>query len=191
MSIAVALFAGVAMANGTLTATFLYNGTGVNQPLDHAYVYLHSGSQLSPREKYFKSAQYLLGPTNASGYISASVPEGVYHVRFIRRAPLGTTPTQSQVYGPPKTGDYTWDYGGPVAATITVTTGSAINLGTVYAALFNEPSTISGRITSLQNGTPISGWFVMAAAQPCIVDPGQNPGDAHGEGLERCGISGF
>ena len=172
-----ALFAGTAMANGTLTATFLYNGSGIDQPLDHAYIYLQS-AQLSPREKYFKNAQYVFGPTNSSGYISASVPNGTYHVRLTRRAPLGTAPTQSQAYGPPNNGDYTWNYTG---ATITVNTGSVINLGTVYAALFNKPITISGRVTSLQYGTPISGWFVMATAQPCVIVPDYNNYSAQGE----------
>ncbi len=164
---AVMLSAGVAMANGTLTATFLYNGSGVNQPLDHAYVYLQSGTKINPKEKYFSSPLLILGPTDANGNISASVPEGKYYVRFTRRAPLTSTPTQAQTYGRPNIGDYTWNYGAPVAPTITVTTGSVINLGTVYATLFGEPITVSGRVFKSDGSTPVPGAFVKATTQIC------------------------
>ncbi|MDA8327046.1 MAG: carboxypeptidase-like regulatory domain-containing protein [Nitrospiraceae bacterium] len=171
LALGVVLFAGMAMANGTLTATLLYKDSGgVIHPLDHAYVYLQSGAQLSPRERYFKSAQYIFGPTDSTGYISASVPEGTYHVRITRRAPLTTTPTQAQAYGPPKAGDYTWEYGGPAAATITVTTGSVTNLGPIYAAIFGQQTTISG--TVIISGNPMKGAFVVAMTAPCYKSIG-------------------
>ncbi|MDA8086048.1 MAG: hypothetical protein M0Z75_05050 [Nitrospiraceae bacterium] len=151
----------------TLTATFVYKDAGgVVHPLDHAYVYLQAGSELSPRERYFKSAQYILGPTDASGYISASVPAGVYHVRFTRRTPLSSTPTRSQAYGPPRPGDYTWNAIGSSGSTITVPAGSIVSFGTVYASLFGQQASISGRVTS-SSGAAVAGVYVVAMPSPC------------------------
>ncbi len=160
------LFAGMAEANGTLTATFQYTDAGgAIHPLDHAYVYLQPGGQLSPRGQFFKSAKYILGPTDTGGNITASVPEGSYHVRITRRAPLTATPTQAQAYGPPRAGDYTWQYGGPASATITVTTGGTVALGAVNASVFQAPMTISGQVVA--GGVPAAGVFVKATQTPC------------------------
>ncbi len=167
---ALLLLAGTAMANGTVTATFLYTDSGgAVHPLDHAYVYLQSGTKVNPKEKYFSTPLLILGPTNASGYVSVSVPEGKYYVRLTRRAPLTGTPAQAQSYGPPRAGDYTWNWGTPTAPEITVTTGSVFNLGTVYATIFGEHITISGRVFNVSTGAAKAGWFVKATTQYCVA----------------------
>ena len=166
LALATVLFAGTAMANGTITATFIYNGSGVNQPLAGAYVYLHAYPLGAPiMEKYFRKAQYILGPSDANGNISVSVPDGAYRIMLIRRAPLSATPTQAQSYGPPRDGDYTWHLAGN-SPSVTVTTDSAINLGTVYASIFSGPITISGRVMGA-SGKALAGWFVKATIVPC------------------------
>ncbi len=188
LALATVLFAGTAMANGTITATFIYNGSGINQPLAGAYVYLHAYPQGAPiMEKYFRAAQYILGPSDANGNISVSVPEGIYHIRITRRAPLSAIPTQAQAYGPPRSGDYTWHMAGS-SSTITVAAGSAINLGTVYAQVFNSaPIAISGQVFS---NCPTCPFFVMATTtlihpgvyypQPGIKYPAEAPTDSNG-----------
>ncbi|MDA8327330.1 MAG: carboxypeptidase-like regulatory domain-containing protein [Nitrospiraceae bacterium] len=161
--------AGTAMANGTITATFLYNGSGVDQPLDHAYVYLHAyppaGSAIMG--KYFRNAQYVLGPSDANGAVSVSVPEGTYKIMMTRRAPLTAAPTQSQAYGPPRSGDYTWHLSGS-ASSVTVTANSVVNLGVVYATIFggDQPITVSGTVTGA-SGKVLAGWAVKATTVPC------------------------
>ncbi len=179
LMLAAVLFAGSAMADGTLTATFLYKDPGgAIHPLDNAYVYLHvyppSGSPIM--EKYFRNAQYVLGPSDANGNFSVSVPNGVYRV-FIRRSPLAATSTNE--YGPPSRGDLIWYSAG---STINVTTGSLIGLGAVYATVF-APQTasisISGKVTN-SSGTPQTGWFVMATTAPCQVGAGGQVGGCPG-----------
>ena len=164
--LAAVLFAGIAGANGTLTATVYYN----SQPLQYAYVYLHVYPPLGAtiKETYFRNAQHILGPTNSSGYISASVPEGTYKVRITRRAPLTTVPTLAQAYGPPKPGDYTWKEQG---GAITIATNSTVNLGAINTAPFSStpapaPITISGKATTC-SGTPWAGVYIMATTQYC------------------------
>ncbi|MDA8325432.1 MAG: hypothetical protein M0033_04370, partial [Nitrospiraceae bacterium] len=160
------------MANGTITATFIYNGSGINQPLAGAYVYLHAYPLGAPiMEKYFRKAQYILGPSDANGNISVSVPEGIYHIRITRRAPLSSTSTQAQAYGPPRSGDYTWHMAGS-SSTITVTTGSVTTLGTIYAQIFSgsAPIAISGQVTDHNYGYGDSGLFVMATTT--FIRPG-------------------
>ncbi|MDA8171159.1 MAG: carboxypeptidase-like regulatory domain-containing protein [Nitrospiraceae bacterium] len=159
-----ALFAGIAEADGTLAATFVYNGSGVSQPLSGAYVYLHAYPQGTPiMQEYFRNAQYVLGPSDANGNISVSVPEGTYRMMIMRRAPLSATPTQAQAYGPPRGGDYTWY---SVGSTVTITTGSVINMGTLYASIFGQPVTISGAVKGA-SGKALAGWFVKATIAPC------------------------
>ncbi len=151
-------------SNGMLTATLLYQDAGgVVHPIDNAYAYLQGGNQLSPREKYFRNAPYIVGPTNANGYISASVPAGTYHLRLLRRAPLGTTPAQSQLYGPPRAGDYTWNFVGP---TVSIGAGKAVNFGAAYASTFG-PITITGRVYNSSTGQAKAGWYVKASTQQC------------------------
>ncbi len=167
LALAAALSAAPAMANGTITGTFLYNGSGSGQPLDHAYIYLQDASNTNPiMGKYFRTAQYILGPTDANGNLSVSVPDGIYRIRIIRRAPLTAVPASWQEYGPPRPGDYTWHLAGN-APSLTVTDGSVTSLGTVYAHLFSPAVTISGTVTGATSGAPLAGWFVKATAEPC------------------------
>lgn len=153
--------AGAAMANGTLTVTFVYNGSGSSQALTNAYLYLQSGP--APHGVYRK-ARYILGPTDTNGSLSVSVPDGSYDVLLMRRAPLSSTPASSQMYGPPRQGDYT------AISYINVTDGSNVNLGTVYAtvfgtSLFGTPITITGTVT--HGGNPVKGYFVFATTSQC------------------------
>ncbi|MDA8171709.1 MAG: hypothetical protein M0Z48_07765 [Nitrospiraceae bacterium] len=159
-------------SGSTIAATFVYKDPGgVVHPLDHAYVYLQAGSALSPREKYFKAAQYILGPTDSSGNISANVPAGAYHVRFTRRAPLASAPTRSQAYGPPGRGDYTWNFVGPSGSIINIPAGSVSNFGAIYATRFGQSITISGRVTSSSGAA--AGVYVVAMSSPCLKAIGQ------------------
>lgn len=155
-----------AEANGTLTATFIYNGT----PLSGAYVYLHTYPQGTMiEEKYFRPAQYILGPSDANGNFSVSVPDGEYRVMLMRKA---------SVYGPPVAGDYIWRYDGY----ITVAGGATVNLGTVNAQVFSGPITVKGTVTNCvwtsdsagaycTPGTPLADWFVFATKTPCQPNP--------------------
>ena len=172
LMIAAMFYAGTAIANGTITATFLYNGSGVDQPLDNAYVYLQDATNIDPiMEKYFRNAEYILGPSDANGNIYVSVPEGTYRIRITRRAPLASAPTLPQAYGAPRPGDYTWHLAGN-SPSITVTTGSVINLGAIYAHPFSQSITITGTITGETSGAPLAGWFVKATAEPCTDNHG-------------------
>ncbi len=144
-----------AEANGTVSVTVLYNG----QPLQGAYLYLQSGAQLAPREQYYRSAAGIYGPSNSSGSITASVPEGTYYVRITKRA--GSVSYD----GPPYPGDLTWiDTGTP--ATITVTTNGLVSLGTVSATIYGQPITITGTVRGA-SGKALAGWAVKAATVPC------------------------
>ena len=177
-----------AMANGTLTATFIYNAGGTNQPLAGAYAYLHVYPQGAPiMEKYFRPAQYILGPSNANGNFSVSVPAGQYRVMLMARAPLTNGVSAPLEYGPPNTGDYVWDSKGSVS---TVTDGSTTDLGTLFAEVFSAPVTITGTATSCNwvanssgtyycaPGSALSGRFVFATTAPCpFVQHGDSPDD--------------
>ena len=159
-------WAAVAQANGTLTARFIYNGGGSDQPLANAYAYLKNSSA-KPRGRYYQMAQYMLGPTDANGNLSVSAPAGTYFVRLTRRAPLTAAPASGQMYGPPRPGDYTW---GGTHSLITITDGSVVSLGTVYAniagsAPFGAPITITGRVT--KGGVAQAGYFVYASQSLC------------------------
>ena len=160
---AILLFSGTAMAaNGTVKVTFKYtNSSGIEQSLANAYLYLRSGSEEPPRQKYFSSADYIFGPSDASGRINVSVPEGTYYLRLTRREPLGGT---ARPLGPPEKGDYTWtDY-----RQITVAAGTVTDLGTKYAVPFAEPITITGAIKDRKTGAPLAGRYVRAQTEPCI-----------------------
>ncbi|MDA8171661.1 MAG: hypothetical protein M0Z48_07515 [Nitrospiraceae bacterium] len=161
---AMLLSAGAALANGTLTATVLYNG----QPLSNAYVYLQSNAQLPPQEQYYQNAAYILGPSDANGNISVSVPEGTYYVRITAREAYLSYPgiyTYSSYEGPPYPGDYTWDYTGS-PPTITITTNGVVSLGTVNTTVYGQPVTISGTVKGA-SGKPLAGWAVKATTAPC------------------------
>jgi len=182
--------AGMAEANGTLTATFGYESSGGTfVPLSNAYVYLQVYGGPPIIEKYFRSAEYIYGPTNASGSISASVPEGSYKVRITRRVPLATTPTATGptgIYGPPNSGDYTWLMGesGGISSFITVTTGSVINLGTVYATTFGSAGLMISGTVKGASGAVLSGWAVKATNEPCYSG-NWNSGSAYS--ANQCG----
>ncbi|MCL7487993.1 MAG: hypothetical protein M8357_07465 [Desulfobulbaceae bacterium] len=157
------LFSGAALAaNGTVTVTFKYQvGSGVEQPLSNAYLYLRDGADAPPLEKYFKNADYIFGPSNVNGVISASVPEGNYYVRLTRREPLDQV---ARPLGPPEKGDYTWtDY-----KQITVIGGGVTDLGTRYAVTFSQPITITGAIVDRNSGAPLVDRYVRAQPEPCI-----------------------
>ena len=151
---AAVLPAGSAGANGTLTATVLYNG----QPVQNAYVYLQSASQLAPRQQYYESAAYILGPSDATGHISVSVPEGTWYVRITKRASFSTS------LGPPFPGDYSWYYAG----TKTITTNSVVSLGNVPVTIYTQSVavSISGTVKGA-SGKVLSGWAVKASTAPC------------------------
>ena len=150
---ALLLSTGAAMANGTITATILYNG----QPLQGAYLYLNHSATW---EMYFQSGS-IYGPSNSNGIISASVPEGTYYVRITKR---GTSSPWSTYLGPPNAGDYDWVETDP--PTITLTTSGTVNLGTVNTALYAQHSTISGAIT-FPGMKPAADVFVKATTVQC------------------------
>jgi hypothetical protein len=157
---------GLAEAAGTLNVTFKYlDNNGIEQPLKNAYVYLQNGSTIPPMEKFFKQPSYILGPSDSSGSISASAPEGTYYIRITRRNPESVTPL-----GPPREGDYTWNQ----TDTITITTNATLNLGTKIATyFFTPPITISGTVKS-PYGVPLANRYVRAQPEPCIPADGYN-----------------
>ena len=158
--------AGVAEGAGTLRLTFKYkNSTGVEQPLSYAYVYLRDRASGAPVEKFFSPPDFILGPTDSNGRVTASVPEGDYYIRVTRRNPLGTT---ARPLGPPENGDYTWNQ----AKIITISPNTTTDLGTKYAWLFGSaPLTISGTVKNY-SGTPLSGRYVKATIVPCVEADG-------------------
>ncbi len=151
-----------AKANGMLTLKFQYvDSNGVATPLSLAYVYLHDASALPPMEQYFSQADYIFGPSDSTGAITASVPAGSYYLRITRRNTTGTPNT----LGPPMKGDYTWFQAVPIIISNNLTT----NLGTVNSTFFGSPITISGTITNSSTGAPLPGRYVRAQSQPCIT----------------------
>ena len=174
-------FSGMAeAANGTVKVTLKYkNGSGVEQPLVSAYLYLRNAAESPPLEQYLKKADYIYGPSDASGRINASVPEGSYFIRITKRAVAGG----SGPLGPPKAGDYTWtDY-----QQVTVTAGSITDLGTKYAASFSEPITISGIIVNSTTGAPLAGRYVRAQTEPCVTADYSSQNEAEWRDSNRCG----
>jgi hypothetical protein len=154
---------GRAEANGTLTMKFQYvNSSGVATPLGYAYVYLHVISGSAPMEKYFSEADYIFGPSDSTGTITASVPAGSYYVRVTRR---NTSQIPPNPLGPPLKGDYTWFQTIPLTITNNVTT----NLGTLNSTFFGSSITISGQITNASTGAPLSGRYVRAQTVDCIL----------------------
>lgn len=191
LALAVALSAGAAGAcSGTITGTFLYNGSGVVQPLGGGYLYLipaQTWLQQPPPPPgvafpfAFSNFPHLYGPSDSAGKITATgVGCGYYYMLFIRRGPLGMTP--AQIYGPPKKGDYVWHSsqgypGSRPTPPVYLANYATINLGAVYAdANFRGPlefcespansDTISGRVTGA-SGAPLAGWAVKITAVAC------------------------
>ncbi len=162
---------GRAEANGTLTLHFQYmNSSEVAVPLAYAYVYLHVSSESPPMEKYFSAADYIFGPSDATGLITASVPAGSYYVRVTRR---NTSVMPPNPLGPPLSGDYTWMQATP----ITISNNATTNLGTLTSNYFGSTITITGTITNGATGAPLPGRYVRAQTEPCITgdDNGGNP----------------
>lgn len=159
---AILLCNSISAANGTLRVTFKYiNSSGVEQPLQTAYLYLQDGTTTPPLEKFFKSADYIFGPSNSLGQFNASVPEGTYFIRLTKRSPQSGNVGP---LGPPGGGDYTWtDY-----QQITVATDTVTDLGTKYAFLYNKPITVTGVIRNSNTGQPWAGRYVRAQPEPCI-----------------------
>ncbi|MDA8325431.1 MAG: hypothetical protein M0033_04365 [Nitrospiraceae bacterium] len=150
---------------GTLTATVLYNG----QPLQNAYLYLQNGARPPLEEQYLETASYILGPSDANGNISVNVIPGVYYVRITKKTSssggglagyCGSYPC-----GPPYPGDYTWKHiGNP--PTVTITSNSVVDLGTVNTTIYGQSITISGTVKGA-SGKPLAGWAVKATTAPC------------------------
>jgi hypothetical protein len=154
---------GRAEANGTLILTFQYvNNSGVATPLNYAYVYLHLASESAPMEQYLSAADYIFGPSDSTGKITASVPAGSYHVRITRR---NTTTSPPNPLGPPLNGDYTWMQTVPITISNNITT----NLGTQNSTFFGTSNTISGTVTNRATGAPVPGIYVRAQLVPCIL----------------------
>jgi len=152
-----------AEANGTLTLKFQYvNSSGVAMPLSLAYVYLHAVSGSAPMEQYFSQADYIFGPSDSTGTITASVPAGSYYLRVTRR---NTSQTPPNPLGPPLQGDYTWSQTNP----ITISNNATTNLGTQNSKFFGSSITIVGTVTNRNTGAPVSGIYVRAQTVPCIL----------------------
>jgi hypothetical protein len=148
--------------SGTLTATFKYkDSSGFEQPLAGAYVYFQDASKNPPLEKYFVNSSYIYGPSSATGWISASVPEGSYYIRITKRDPLSGNTNK---LGPPEPSDYTWNQIDPVTISANVTT----DLGTKYPDPL--PITVTGVITNYFTGVPVAGRYVRAQTEPCYSD---------------------
>ncbi len=157
------LSCGRAEANGTLTLKFQYvNSSGVATPLSFAYVYLHNSSESAPMEQYFSAADYIFGPSDSTGSITASVPAGSYYVRITRR---NTSAFPPNPLGPPLNGDYTWRQTAP----ITISNNVITNLGTQNSTFFGSSITISGTITNVATGAPVPGIYVRAQTVQCIL----------------------
>jgi hypothetical protein len=151
-----------AEANGTLTLKFQYvNSSGVATPLSAAYVYLHIASAMPPMEKYFSEAEYIFGPSDSTGTITASVPAGSYYVRVTRRNTTGTP----NPLGPPQNGDYTWFD----SASVTIINNATTSLGTLNSTFFGSAITIAGTVTNASTGAAMSGIYVRAQTVPCIT----------------------
>jgi hypothetical protein len=151
-----------AAANGTIRATFKYaDGGGGEQALSGAYLYLQDGTTIPPLEKFYKSADYIFGPSSSQGIFNASVPAGIYYVRLTKRNP---TSGNNSPLGPPEGGDFTWtNY-----QQITVTDNTVTDLGTQYATLFGQPITITGVVVDRSTDEPMPGRYVRAQPEPCI-----------------------
>jgi hypothetical protein len=160
--LAITLSIGVAEGAGTLKVTFKSKAAnGVETPISYAYVYLRDAAVEPPVEKYFSPADYILGPSDSLGRITANVPEGTYYVRITGRNPLASRPL-----GPPETGDYTWN----TAKTITISTNTITDLGTKIAWAFgSSPVVISGTVKN-SYGTALAGRYVKATIVPCEGD---------------------
>jgi hypothetical protein len=166
-------------ANGTVKVTFKYkDANGIEQPLPNAALYLRLGTEEPPLEKYFKSADYIFGPSTSLGLINASVPEGTYYIRLTRRTNGTVRPL-----GPPEAGDYTWtDY-----KKVTVVANTVTDLGTKYALPFAAPITITGAVKDKSTGAPLAGRYVRAQTEPCIEADYSSWDPAEWVDSNRCG----
>jgi hypothetical protein len=150
---------GLAGGSGTLTATCKYfDANGVEQPLSSAYVYLHDESKKPHVDRSFNKPSYILGPSDSSGRVSASVPEGSYYIRITKRNPKNESANR---VGPPEPMDYTWSQ----AKTITIRADATTDLGIKYAGLFTAPITVTGAVTRT-TGDPAAGLYVSVQTDP-------------------------
>ncbi len=175
LAVLISIFStGIAEANGTLTFNFRYkDGNGVETVLPYAFVYLQDGTKDPPMEKNFTHALYVLWGSLSNGLYNISVPAGTYYIRITQRNPLENGRLQPE--GPPKSGDYTWRQITP----ITVSDNTVIDLGTVYANLFDPGIEITGTVKNV-SGAPLSGRYVRAQTVPCYTD-------GYNYNINRCG----
>jgi hypothetical protein len=153
---------GLAGDSGTLTVTCKYfDDNGIEQPLSGAYVYLHDESKKPHVDRSFNKPSYILGPSDAWGRISASVPEGSYYIRITKRNPKNENANR---LGPPEPMDYTWSQ----KKTIVIRANATTDLGIKYAGLFTAPITVTGTVTRA-TGDPADGLYVSVLTEPCYA----------------------
>jgi len=147
----------------TLALTFKDKAT--DTPLQYGYIYLRSAAS---KEKFFTQPEvrtagnpdHIYGVTNASGVISAAVPNGTYYIRVTRRK--NTTDHAKYKFGPPEPGDYSW------TPYLPITISADTNLGTVYADRFGG-AVVTGVITDKQGGQALVGRYVRAQTEACMT----------------------
>jgi len=152
--------------SGTLTVTGKYfDDNRVEQPLSGAYVYLHDGSRKPHADRVFNKPSYILGPSDSSGRITVSVPEGIYYIRITKRNPQNEN---TNTLGPPEPMDYTWSQ----TNTITIHANATTDLGIAYAGFFTAPISVTGTVTRT-TGDTAADLYVRAQTEPCYTN-GEN-----------------
>jgi hypothetical protein len=155
----------LAGGSGTLTVTCKYfDGNRVEQPLAGAYVYLHDETKKPHADGVFNKPSHILGPSDLSGRITVSVPEGRYYIRITKR---NTQNENRNKVGPPEPMDYTWSQPNPITIHANVTT----DLGIAYAGFFTAPISVTGTVTR-SSGDPAADLDVRAYSEPCYTNGG-------------------
>lgn len=153
----------LAGGSGTLTVTCKYfDDNRVEQPLSGAYVYLHDESRKPHVDRVFNKPSYILGPSDLSGRITVSVPEGSYYIRITKRNPKNEN---TNTLGPPEPMDYTWSQ----TNTITIHANVTTDLGITYAGFFTSPISVTGTVTRT-TGDTAAGLYVRAQTEPCYTN---------------------